>query len=274
MAQPLLHKDHGGLEGPQPEPLKGKAFVNEATHRGVKATPASLMPVIILGGIYGGIMTPTEAAAVAVIYAVPVGFLIYRGLNMKTFLGAGNEAATSVGAIMLMILSQMFVLESVPQALVEAIFSISEAFTAVQTGVVDGVVGSGAEGYYAAFRDGTTTYVPVNTHFEVWYMIINSGTLAELSDADRAVLETAAVAFEAKRWETAEADQGAFEQKLAENGASIVSLSDAELAATRKAALSGDDRSAYCAMVCLSNAWSRSTANRTSRPACAALQTA
>ncbi|MDN3685442.1 hypothetical protein QW180_25245 [Vibrio sinaloensis] len=32
------------------------------------------MPVIILGGIYGGVMTPTEAAAVAVIYAVPVGF--------------------------------------------------------------------------------------------------------------------------------------------------------------------------------------------------------
>ena len=108
----------------------------------------------------------------------------------------------------------------------------SEAFTAVQTGVVDGVVGSGAEGYYASFRDVTTTYVPVNTHFEVWYMIINSGTLAELSDADRAALEQGAVAFEAKRWETAEADQGAFEQKLADNGATIVSLSDAELAAT------------------------------------------
>ncbi|WP_281709224.1 TRAP transporter large permease subunit [Phaeobacter italicus] len=87
--------------------------------------------VIILGGIYGGIMTPTEAAAVAVIYAVPVGFLIYKGLDLRTFLGAGREAATSVGAIMLMILfsmilSQMFVLESVPQAIVEGIFSITE----------------------------------------------------------------------------------------------------------------------------------------------------
>jgi TRAP-type C4-dicarboxylate transport system substrate-binding protein len=63
-------------------------------------------------------------------------------------------------------------------------------------------------------------------------MIINSGTLAELSDADRAALEQAALEFEAQRWETAEADQGAFEQKLADNGAKIVSLSDAELAAT------------------------------------------
>ncbi|MES0883375.1 TRAP transporter large permease [Roseibium sp. SCP14] len=113
------------------EPLKGQDFVAEASSRGFKATPALLMPVIILGGIYGGIMTPTEAAAVAVIYAVPVGFLIYRGLNLNTFLGAGREAATSVGAIMLMILfsmilSQMFVLESIPQALVQAIFSITE----------------------------------------------------------------------------------------------------------------------------------------------------
>jgi TRAP-type transport system periplasmic protein len=44
----------------------------------------------------------------------------------------------------------------------------SEAFTAVQTGVVDGVIGSGAEGYYASFRDVTKTYIPANTHFEVW----------------------------------------------------------------------------------------------------------
>ncbi len=108
----------------------------------------------------------------------------------------------------------------------------SEAFTAVQTGVVDGVVGSGAEGYYASFRDVTTTYVPVNTHFEVWYMIINSEALADLSDTDRAALEAAALEFEATRWETAEADQGAFEQRLADNGATIVSLSDEELATT------------------------------------------
>lgn len=108
----------------------------------------------------------------------------------------------------------------------------SEAFTAVQTGVVDGVVGSGAEGYYASFRDVTTSYVPVNTHFEVWYMIINSGTLAEMNDENRAALEAAALVFEAKRWETAEKDQAAFEQKLADNGATIVALSDEELANT------------------------------------------
>lgn len=106
-------------------------FVTEATSRLASATPALFMPVIILGGIYGGIMTPTEAAAVAVIYAIPVGFFVYRGLTWQSFLASGKEAATAVGAIMVMvffsmILSQMFVFEGVPQALVESIFDITQ----------------------------------------------------------------------------------------------------------------------------------------------------
>jgi len=77
------------------------------------------------------VMTPTEAAAVAVIYAVPVGFLVYRGLDWRSYLESCKEAATAVGAIMLMILfsmilSQMLVMESVPQELVNAIFAITD----------------------------------------------------------------------------------------------------------------------------------------------------
>ena len=106
-------------------------LASEIGKRGLNATPALLMPIIILGGIYGGVMTPTEAAAVAVIYSLPVGFMIYRGLRWDNFLAAGKEAATAVGAIMLMILfsmilSQMFVMESIPQALVASIFEITE----------------------------------------------------------------------------------------------------------------------------------------------------
>ena len=106
-------------------------LAGEVARRGVHAFPAMLMPVIILGGIYGGIVTPTEAAALAVIYAVPVGFLVYKGLKLDNFLLAGKEAATAVGAIMLMILfsmivGQMFVYEGVPQQLVQTIFGITE----------------------------------------------------------------------------------------------------------------------------------------------------
>ncbi|RTR01473.1 TRAP transporter large permease [Halomonas nitroreducens] len=113
------------------EPLPFNKMVGEASRRTGHALPALLMPVIILGGIYGGIMTPTEAAAVAVIYALPVGFMIYRGLNWGTLLESGKESATAVGAILIMILfslmlSQIYVMESIPQALVDMIFQITD----------------------------------------------------------------------------------------------------------------------------------------------------
>jgi C4-dicarboxylate transporter DctM subunit len=112
-------------------PLTVQEKVKECVSYTSRAIPALVMPLIILGGIYGGIMTPTEAAAVAVVYALPVGFLIYRGLTVETFLLAAKNSATAVGAIMVMIvfslmLSQIFVMEDVPQALVEGVFTITQ----------------------------------------------------------------------------------------------------------------------------------------------------
>ncbi|KAF1077376.1 TRAP transporter large permease [Halodesulfovibrio sp. MK-HDV] len=108
-----------------------KELIREAGSRTFVALPALVMPVIILGGIYGGIMTPTEAAAVGVMYAIPVGVLVYRGLTWSKFLRAAKDAATAIGAIMVMIvfslmLSQIFVMEDIPQALVEGIFTITQ----------------------------------------------------------------------------------------------------------------------------------------------------
>lgn len=105
--------------------------VKEGTTMFSRAVPALVMPVIILGGIYGGIMTPTEAAAVAVLYSLPIGFLVYKGLTMKSFIAAAQSSATAVGTIMIMIvfslmLSNIFVLERVPQAMVETIFGITQ----------------------------------------------------------------------------------------------------------------------------------------------------
>lgn len=113
------------------EPLSRAEFVSTVKERTVHAFPALLMPIMILGGIYGGIMTPTEAAALAVVYAIPVGIWIYKGLTRKSLTNAGKEAGTAVGSIMFMILfslilSQMFVMENVPQEIVKGIFSITE----------------------------------------------------------------------------------------------------------------------------------------------------
>ncbi len=59
-----------------------------------------LAPVIILGGIYGGIFTPTEAAAVAVVYSVMVDMLIYRSMTVRGLLAAAGDAAVTSSVIM------------------------------------------------------------------------------------------------------------------------------------------------------------------------------
>ncbi len=107
----------------------------------------------------------------------------------------------------------------------------SDAFTAVQTGVVDGVIGSGAEGYYSSFRDVTKYYIPANTHFEVWYFIMNEKLFNKLSDDSKQALMEVAGEFESRRWKVVEADQKANEQRLADFGAKIVPITNAQIAA-------------------------------------------
>lgn len=64
-----------------------------------------LMPVIILGGIYGGIFTPTEAAAVSVVYGLIVGMFIYREVKVKDLFGIMVDSAKTTGGIMLIVAS-------------------------------------------------------------------------------------------------------------------------------------------------------------------------
>ena len=68
-----------------------------------EAALALLMPVIILGGIYGGIFTPTEAAAVAVFYALVVGMLIYREINIASLMVVLRKSVISSAVIMFII---------------------------------------------------------------------------------------------------------------------------------------------------------------------------
>jgi len=69
----------------------------------VQAGWALLMPVIILGGIYGGVFTPTEASAVAVFYALTVGMLIYREIKLKDLIIILRKSVMSSAVIMFII---------------------------------------------------------------------------------------------------------------------------------------------------------------------------
>jgi C4-dicarboxylate transporter DctM subunit len=69
----------------------------------VQAAWALIMPVIILGGIYGGIFTPTEASAVAVFYALFVGMVVYREIKPRDLLLVLKKSAISSAVIMFII---------------------------------------------------------------------------------------------------------------------------------------------------------------------------
>jgi len=94
-----------------------------------------MMPVILLGGIYGGIFTCTEAAAVALIYAIIIGLFVYRGLNVRLIGRTFVAQAVTTGVVVLMvifvlILSRVMTMQNIPQGMIAIISSLTQNYYA------------------------------------------------------------------------------------------------------------------------------------------------
>jgi C4-dicarboxylate transporter DctM subunit len=114
--------------GYKPEPRKSAGEVVQAIKDSFLAL---LMPVIILGGIYGGIFTPTEAAGVAVGYAFIVGVLVYKEIKLKQIFQILTQSTVTTATIMFIIASAglfgwIITRENVPQAVAQFFISISD----------------------------------------------------------------------------------------------------------------------------------------------------
>jgi C4-dicarboxylate transporter DctM subunit len=93
--------------------------------------PATGMPVVILGGILSGFFTPTEAAAVAVIYGLVLALVVYREISVRDVPGMLLQAFITSAVVMLVIgatgaLSWLITIEQVPANLANAIATISD----------------------------------------------------------------------------------------------------------------------------------------------------
>ncbi|MCE8014847.1 TRAP transporter large permease [Halomonas sp. MCCC 1A17488] len=77
-----------------------KSSFKDILRAGRKAILAILMPIIILGGIYGGIFTPTEAAVVAVAYSFLIGFVIYREIKLASLVGILKQSAVTTAVVL------------------------------------------------------------------------------------------------------------------------------------------------------------------------------
>ena len=119
---------------------KQRGWMGEKKERSVKtifkavweAKLALMVPVIVLGGIYGGLMTPTEAAAVAAFYGLIVGVFVYRELNSSNIVNAFMEAcSTSAIVIILMAMATIFgnvmTVEQVPAKIAAFILGLTNS---------------------------------------------------------------------------------------------------------------------------------------------------
>ena len=111
--------------------LRPRQQIKEIGHAFRQGAFALLIPLIVLGGIFGGFTTPTEAAALGVVTTIFLGFVIYRGMTLRSFGRTLVEATTTTGVLLIMvffvmILSRIYVMENVPQRLIALVTGISQ----------------------------------------------------------------------------------------------------------------------------------------------------
>ncbi|MEM7464162.1 MAG: TRAP transporter large permease [Pseudomonadota bacterium] len=114
--------------------------LSELPRRTVDAFPALLMPAILLYGIYGGVTTPTEAAAVAAFYALILATFFYRALSFRSLYEILVESARSSAAVGLviggaLILNYVVASENIPGILAERLVEIDVSPLAFMLGV-------------------------------------------------------------------------------------------------------------------------------------------
>jgi tripartite ATP-independent transporter DctM subunit len=112
-------------------PVQDAFRIRSVLVAGKDAIIALMMPIIILGGIFGGIMTPTEAAAVAVAYAILIGMFVFRELTVKDLGEIFVSTGILTGFIMLIVgtarvFSDILAQEAVPQAIAGGFLAVTE----------------------------------------------------------------------------------------------------------------------------------------------------
>jgi C4-dicarboxylate transporter DctM subunit len=108
----------------------GVSWLREIGNTTYKAIPALIMPVIILGGIYSGFFTATEAGGVGSLYAIVAGLIIFRAIKLKETWKCFTDTSKDVGVIMLIVatsavFNRILLLEQIPTKIAEGLIGIS-----------------------------------------------------------------------------------------------------------------------------------------------------
>lgn len=124
----VVAKIKGFDEGERPN---AKAWLKQLWTTFKDAIWALLMPIIILGGIYTGLFTPTEAAVVAVVYGFIIGYFVYRELTLKEVLNVLSKSAVTSGILLLIvgfasIFGYILTINQVPHMIANALMEVTD----------------------------------------------------------------------------------------------------------------------------------------------------
>lgn len=113
-------------------PVQEKATRKEKWEAFKDASWALGIPAIIIGGIYGGIFTPTEAAAVAAVYAIFISLFIYKNMSFRELITVSSDSVVGTAQIMILIAAAsifawVLTSQQVPQNLAAALTTLSES---------------------------------------------------------------------------------------------------------------------------------------------------
>lgn len=127
----LLNRREAGLRGIDSPRTTGSDRREPVATTLFAGIPALLMPIIMVGGIYGGIFTPTEASAVALGYGLFVGIAVYRTLKPGNTFRAfhrGAETTATIIAILffLIVFSKLLSIQNIPSHITASILAVSE----------------------------------------------------------------------------------------------------------------------------------------------------
>ncbi|MDZ4699602.1 MAG: TRAP transporter large permease [Rhodothermales bacterium] len=111
-------------------PISGRSSLGEIGRRLLEAIPSLLLIIIVIGGIIGGVFTATEAAAVAVLYALVLGF-VYREIGWVDLPKIFVDSAATTGIVMLLIgtsigMSWIMAFENIPQNVTAALIGLTD----------------------------------------------------------------------------------------------------------------------------------------------------
>ncbi len=98
----------------------------------LRSIPAMLAPIILLGGLFTGLYSPSELACVAVVYSMLIGFTFYRGLNRSSFIHAAKETTSMISNTLFIlagatVFAFVLTIEQIPQSLKGVLVAVTNS---------------------------------------------------------------------------------------------------------------------------------------------------